>query len=404
MAKKIGQVLVESALITVDQLETALAHQLIHGGHLGTCLVELGYLDVERLGQTLAESLGISCVDSEVLRGVRRPVLGCLSGALAEKHLAIPLCLLDNLLHVAMVNPKDLDAQAEIAFASGHKIQPWVVPEILFYQALEEHYCIPRRPRFLALDHREEKETPPEKGDLSHEGLSSESEGKPTVALDPGIATPDQEPLQEPTWDPGGEYGYGHHWEDIAEGIHSNQPEAVDEIPSHHLEELEENLACDLEGVSDRLCHAGNGEELIAAALDYASRTCPRCIFFSVRGTLARPWDWRGMSIPPDKIASLGVPVTAEPVFMLPRGEDHYRGSVPDDPAYLTLYRELGLQVPREILVFPVHLDDRLITIFYGDSGARDRITGRTEDYHRLMRKLVLALKMLVIQRKIRAA
>ena len=50
MRRKVGEALIEKGLITPAQLEIALRNQLILGGHLGTCLLELGFVEEERLG------------------------------------------------------------------------------------------------------------------------------------------------------------------------------------------------------------------------------------------------------------------------------------------------------------------------------------------------------------------
>lgn len=42
---KVGRSLVQRGLITEKQLEEALKAQLIVGGHLGTCLIELDLID-----------------------------------------------------------------------------------------------------------------------------------------------------------------------------------------------------------------------------------------------------------------------------------------------------------------------------------------------------------------------
>jgi len=51
MAKKIGEILIARGKLTRRQLETALKAQLIYGGHLGTCLIELGMIDETTLGR-----------------------------------------------------------------------------------------------------------------------------------------------------------------------------------------------------------------------------------------------------------------------------------------------------------------------------------------------------------------
>src|SRR5262245_43045439 len=54
---KLGEVLVHRGVITEQQLKKALDAQLIFGAHLGTCLIELGFIEEDTLGTILSEIL-----------------------------------------------------------------------------------------------------------------------------------------------------------------------------------------------------------------------------------------------------------------------------------------------------------------------------------------------------------
>jgi hypothetical protein len=56
------------------------------------------------------------------------------------------------------------------------------------------------------------------------------------------------------------------------------------------------------------------------------------------------------------------------------------------------------------MLLWPVHVEDRLVAIFYGDGGPSGEIEGEPADFRRLMRKLALSLKLIILKNKIRAA
>jgi len=67
---KLGEALVKKGLITTAQLESALKAQLIFGGHLGTCLIESGYIDEETLGEVLASSAGVPYAPIHLLANI----------------------------------------------------------------------------------------------------------------------------------------------------------------------------------------------------------------------------------------------------------------------------------------------------------------------------------------------
>ena len=65
MSLRLGEVLIQKKIINEAQLKQALDAQLIYGGHIGTCLVELGFVDIDVLGQVLSEQFSVSNADRE---------------------------------------------------------------------------------------------------------------------------------------------------------------------------------------------------------------------------------------------------------------------------------------------------------------------------------------------------
>jgi hypothetical protein len=66
------------------------------------------------------------------------------------------------------------------------------------------------------------------------------------------------------------------------------------------------------------------------------------------------------------------------------------------------MYETLGIELPAEILVIPVYLEDRLVAILYGDGVTTSGIEGEVEDYRRLVRKLAIGLNIVLLKRKLR--
>ncbi len=54
-------------------------------------------------------------------------------------------------------------------------------------------------------------------------------------------------------------------------------------------------------------------------------------------------------------------------------------------------------------MVLPVHIDDRLVALFYGDHSRSTGIQGDTSHYRMLLRKLALGLNLVTIKSKIRS-
>ena len=49
-----GQRLVESKLVTIEQVQSALQLQVVHGGRLGSCLLKRGFIELDVLSAALS--------------------------------------------------------------------------------------------------------------------------------------------------------------------------------------------------------------------------------------------------------------------------------------------------------------------------------------------------------------
>ncbi|MEZ5847984.1 MAG: ATPase, T2SS/T4P/T4SS family [Geminicoccaceae bacterium] len=105
--KRLGDQLLDLGVITRDQLEIALAEQKQSRGFLGEVLVTLGFVDQELLTSLIANQSGIesfdaatSLVDPEAVRLVPKET--------ASHCRAVPFSLVENELHIAMVDPQDV--------------------------------------------------------------------------------------------------------------------------------------------------------------------------------------------------------------------------------------------------------------------------------------------------------
>jgi len=356
---KFGEVLVRQSLITPEQLQEALSAQLIYGGHIGTCLIEKGFIKERLVGEVLAETLGVNYATQEMLQDIPRFVTAAVQAKVVEKYSIVPFRLEDKTLHVAMVNPRDLLALDELTFAAGFRIEAWVAPEARVYQAMEQYHGVPRRLRFINLCQRLDDDTP-EPVELS---------GSPEATIDP---TPIPIPVAEL---------------------------AVDASASR-VDPENDPLA----EAAQRMCEAVTIGQVAGAALDYAAALTPRCVLFEVRQSTAHVLSTRGLTIESADVARLGFPIISDGVFTLLRGNDSYRGEIPDEASYRDFFARLQTTAPRECLILPVYHDDRLIAIFYGDGGESGCVGGPTAMFSRLMKKLVLAIQVVSLKGEIHAA
>lgn len=402
MSKKIGERLIEKRLLTPAQLDKALKAQLIFGGHVGTSLIELGFVDEEVLSSTLAEIHRVDQATAEMLEQIEPSVLGLVGVKLVEKYKIVPLKVVESTLHLAVVDPRSIPTLSSVkAFKKIRKIVPWVAPEIRVLQAMEKYYGIPRRPRYLNICHELERGQPSEPSAADPIVVSEPS----TVVSSPVAAevAPRQTVNME---DIGEEYGYGRSWKEIAGEIFdgnavSSSPGARRDTADAETGAVTTDGPVDLEEVGRRLSQAGSKDELAGAVFDYLARRTSGSILFSVQSEVARVWDWRGVALSRERIGSVRFPVTSGSIFTLLLGNEYYRGPVKDDAGCQLFYGSLQVDVPAEVLLLPVYLSDRLVAILYADGGKSGTIRGRIDDYLRLANKLSLAFKMIILKGKI---
>ena len=87
--------------------------------------------------------------------------------------------------------------------------------------------------------------------------------------------------------------------------------------------------------------------------------------------------------------------ISQDSIFSLVFGEQYFHGAVPQDAALREFYAEMGVETPAELLIVPIYVDDRLQSVFYGDSGPTGEIDGSTDLYLALAEKFTAATNML---------
>lgn len=118
----IGQILVEEGLVRAQQLEEALELQRVTGRRLGNILTEKGYLSEREFAVTLARQLDIPFFDLEEYI-IDPPVVSLIPEHLCERYRLIPIMKTGDRLLVAMSDPLNEDALADIEMLTGMAIK-----------------------------------------------------------------------------------------------------------------------------------------------------------------------------------------------------------------------------------------------------------------------------------------
>ncbi len=397
----LGELLIAGGVCTRQQIEDALRNQVILGGQLGTNLIELGYLDEETLARHLSRQHNLPCLFGEDIHPDPLALV-LLPPDAVERLNAIPYLLEAKKLQVLCVAPNDLRALDEVAFITGFRPDPIVVPELRFWRLLRELYGVERHLRYVALDSTDflsgmlaDREAPaarpapaPAGAELMDQAefdrLYQRRDGFPDSRPPatpppelPMLEAEDLELLEEPPAPPGPPGGIerrvwmaldgrvGRRAEDARVADRAAAPPSMP--PAAAPDEV-----LDLPTASHRLLEAPSRQAIAAAVLGLARQRFKRAMLFTVHRDTAIGWEASGLALDPRAFRSLVIPLGAPSVFQLvAQSSSHFLGALARTPHNIEFLRVTGKQVPRSACVLPVSVRGRVVNLFYGDNGHR---------------------------------
>ena len=131
--------LVSGGVITQEQLGAALAVRQGSSKRLGEVLIETGVLTEEKLIKALERQLGVQSVD--LMAYPPAPdAAGYLPQSIARKHQVVPLGINGDTLYLAMVDPLNFLAIEEAKKYSGRKVVPMITSRRKLEQASAKLY------------------------------------------------------------------------------------------------------------------------------------------------------------------------------------------------------------------------------------------------------------------------
>ena len=155
---RLGDILVKLGLCTPEQVQSALAAQVLYGARLGTNLIELGHINLDNLARGLARRAKLPAALAGHFERRDLTIPARVPAELAAKLKAVPLGKLahdSDRVAVAVRDRLSEHARGELAFhldIEPDQIVEAVAPELRLYYHLELAYQIPRANRFLRVD------------------------------------------------------------------------------------------------------------------------------------------------------------------------------------------------------------------------------------------------------------
>src|SRR6476620_4925058 len=141
---RLGELLVDAQVITRTQLDEILQVQTRDGRRLGTLLVEAGLVSETQVTQILSQQLSVPWVSLYHI-DFSRQLLNLVSQELADRYCLVPIFVrkvrgLGQTLYVAMDDPSDEKAQAEVSQFSGLPVRAMIAPPTDIRSALRAYY------------------------------------------------------------------------------------------------------------------------------------------------------------------------------------------------------------------------------------------------------------------------
>ena len=137
--KQLGELLIESKMITPQQLEEALNLQKISGELIGQILVNLGHTTEEAIALALTTQFGLPYlplggyeIDPEVARIIPE--------SLSRRFGLVAIDRVGSILTLAMSNPLNVKALEEVEDTTGLKVQIFITTSSDATQAIDRAY------------------------------------------------------------------------------------------------------------------------------------------------------------------------------------------------------------------------------------------------------------------------
>jgi type II secretion system (T2SS) protein E len=388
--KKFGQILLERGWITKDQLQRALQNQSVVGGRIGTCLLEMDALPEDLVMKALSEQHNVPAATVEDLRNVPEDVITLLPARVARRCRAVPFQISGTQVSIALLDVRNLQIQDELAFVTAKRLKIFVANEARVFEALEKYYgeeCPQRfshlidrmnRARYL-WDRADETRAPAATQSERH---STEAAAAGRYGTQPAVTPPPAPPSRRSTL---------------------TIPLAPEERAA--LAGTSSPAPVTSGDVELRLLNPKDRDDVGHGLLAYLGQAFNRALLFKAVKNNVEGWMGTGAGVELEALRNTSIPLNQPSVFLnLKQGSNFYLGPLAPLPAHRDLARAWGGELPKECLVLPVRIKDRMAMFIYLDKGAEGLAGVDVDSLHRLAAKVAIAFELCIMRSKLKQA
>lgn len=357
---RLGELLLAEKLVQPDQLEEALETQVVHGGRLGTNLVELGFLQEADLARLLGKQHALPFASGEMLPDPT--ALALVSRQFYDDEDVLPMRIDATRLTVAVLGPAQLKATDALGFKAGRRVVTVVIPEFRMNQLLRAHCKAfrPMRPIDVhALRPSKKKDEAPNPGDAE---LINEDDFAKIYATAIDAQQGDEEEIIEGAVIE----------EEVAPSIASPLPSAP--YPTGLSAEVQAPPLTFPEA-QKQLQSSTNREDIALTVLQFARSKFRRSLLLNVQGDLVTGWKGMGKGVTVRAVRRIGVTLREANTFKLVRDlKSHFIGPMKRTPGMAVFYELLGGGYPQTAVILPLLVRGKLVHLLYVDHGP-DKLT-----------------------------
>lgn len=343
---RLGELLVAQRLVTAAQVEEGLETQVVHGGRLGTNLVELGFVAEADLARVLGQQHGLPYASGEMVPDPQ--ALAVAERQFYDDQDVLPMRVDATRLTVAVLHPNQMKALEVLGFRASKRVVAVVIPEFRMNQLLRKYTRAfrPLRPIDVNTLRPPKRESgdgprPAEVGDLINEGDFAK------LYASAMAEAPDTD-----------EVLVGQVVEDDAPRPSAPSPPEVEPAPLTFAE-------------AQRLLQtSGDRHDIARTVLRFARSKFQRALLLGVRGDLVTGWVGMGQGVSARAVQRIGVSLREDNTLTLVRNlRSHFVGPMKPSPGMDVFYAQLGGAYPKTAVVMPLLVRGKPVHLLYVDQG-----------------------------------
>ncbi len=139
MRKRLGQLLCEIAYLDEERLADALSEQKQNDKQIGQILLDLGYISRGQLNEALALQAGIERIDLGEIT-INADTISMVPAELVSKYSLLPVATENGRITVAMTDPFESKAMAELRLVTGKSIKRFYAEPLQIEKAILKYY------------------------------------------------------------------------------------------------------------------------------------------------------------------------------------------------------------------------------------------------------------------------